>query len=124
MIDPIDECKGDEECEYNPQYSPRWEAAVDAAPWQGDMKLLDCPRCGHPMTVDAGAATTDALREVIDAVEEPEVADALEELVGRIESTDELISAYCNCKIEHTGHPPKPDDHHWGCGQAGAIRVP
>ncbi len=120
----MDECQGDAECHYNPRYSPRWEAAVDAAPWQREIKILDCPRCGHPMSVDASSTTTDALRDVSGAVEESEVADAIDELVQRIESTDELISAYCNCKIEHEGHPAKPEDRHWGCGQAGAIRVP
>jgi hypothetical protein len=124
VTDPVDECNGDAECKWNPQYSRRWEEAVDAAPWDGEMKILDCPRCGHRMTVDAGAATTDALREAGEAVEEPAVAAALEDLAGRIEDDDELVGAHCNCRIEHTGHPTKPDDRRWGCGQAGAIRVP
>jgi hypothetical protein len=119
----MDECQGDAECKWNPRHSRRWQAAVDAAPWQDEMKILDCPRCGHPMTVDASATTTDALREVSAAVEEPAIADALEELAATIDSEDELVGARCNCRFEHDGHPPKPEDRTWGCGQAGAIRV-
>ena len=125
MTDPMDECIGGAECTWNPRQSSRWEEAVDAAPWHGEVKVLDCPRCGHPMTVDATTiVVVDAFREMSEAVEEQAIAEMLKDLAISVESEDGLIGARCNCRFEHDGHPAKPDDRIWGCGQTGAIRVP
>jgi transcription elongation factor Elf1 len=128
MVDPVDECVGGRKCKWNPRPSEKWRVAVDDAPWQGDsedkMKILDCPRCGHRISVDSGTVTADTIREIISAVRDQSPAVELERVADRIDSDDKLVSARCNCRLEHEGHPAKPDDFAWGCGQAGAIRAP
>ena len=123
-MDPVDECKGRGACKWNPRHSARWEEAVDAAPWDGDIKVVDCPRCGHPMTVDRTIVITDVFIETVDSLEDPVTKSMLREVLARVEGDAGSTDARCNCSFDHPGHPEDPAGYTWGCGQAGAIRLP
>jgi|tagenome__1003787_1003787.scaffolds.fasta_scaffold20944239_4 hypothetical protein len=63
----------------------------------------ECPFCGHDITVRAtsGAAVT---------------------LAQMCESSGKFM-AFCNCLVDHPGHPEKPE-RIWGCGRHGLIDLP
>ena len=77
------------------------------------------------MWIEAATATTAAaLREVIAAVDDRDIVATLETIASDVDTYDDLVSARCDCEMEHKGHPAKPGDVVSGCGQAGAIRAP
>jgi hypothetical protein len=89
-------------------WEERWETPVAAAPWLSRTireytdwyKRLDCPRCGHPMTVLVAPGAYRDLTPVNHAGE---------------------VSAPCNCEAEHAGRPTtKPR----GCGYGAWIPGP
>ncbi|MEJ7567718.1 MAG: hypothetical protein WKF41_05575 [Gaiellaceae bacterium] len=129
MTDPMEECADQDTCLWNPQPSERWRDQVEVVSWEpsgsGHIKILDCPRCRHQMSVvDGSAVSVEAFREVIAEVDDRAIAFLLERIADDIDDNDELVTARCNCRMEHTGHPTKPEGVTWGCGQAGAISVP
>jgi len=76
-----------------------WHDTVESWSWkplddQTSRKCGPCPRCGHTMTVDAGAGT---------------VANLLPSRRKR------KILARCHCSANHEGHPDRPN-RDWGCG--------
>jgi hypothetical protein len=96
---------------YDTDTQDGWRDAVDRWEWQklgprAWRKVLDCPRCDHPMTVDYTIAI---------------VANLLPTLRRRAAAHG--VVARCNCSIDHPGHPPHPEDG-WGCGQAALIAPP
>jgi hypothetical protein len=134
--DPVEDCADESKaCKFNSTPSPRWQAAVNDAAWDGDVKVLPCPRCGHTMNVDASAAaaslTTSEIGELARDTSrlsgfDPELAETgLKAVIADLETgRKKRVAARCNCMSEHAGHPPKPDDVFWGCGQTGAIDAP
>ena len=90
---------------YDPITSESWREAVESWPWEPEAdgnwrKTGQCPRCGDIMSVRW------------------EGAIALSPSIAR-----RPVLAACNCRIEHAGHPAKPD-RQWGCGARALIRPP
>jgi hypothetical protein len=75
-----------------------WRNLVEGEPWQSDgtdwYKALDCPRCGHGMSVYKGTGLGLDAREVV---------------------------AECNCSSAHAG---PPTDEAKGCGQRAWVTAP
>lgn len=130
-VDPIDDCN-DGSCKWDDRQSLRWVAAVDAASWEprgsGEgLKRLDCPRCGHPMSVlYAGgviAAAVSELERLHGSSEDfGERIGVLSGQAAGAEGVTEIdtVPARCNCTHPHDGRP----DAASGCGQWGVIEAP
>jgi hypothetical protein len=93
---------------YDPsQSNEEWREAVESWEWQPldkftRRKVGSCPRCGHVMTVDAGAGS---------------LTSALPRTARR------RILARCNCSGVHNGHPERPNND-WGCGFRTSVTGP
>ena len=136
MQDPVDDCPDSATaCPWNDHHSDRWVAAVNEAPWTklSDtewLKTLDCPRCGHEMTIlyETGVVVVAAIEEFrglyADAPDvEQRLAEALQEPethsgFGGSSSVGKW-PARCTCRGKHD--PAAVGD---GCGQFGVIDSP
>jgi hypothetical protein len=121
--DPVDDClnRADKtkECPWLNQRSDKWSAGVKAMEWlQQDsrtwVKSGNCPRCGHIMMVRHESH-----------VPFPAITDAaVKEAAKTGRGAPVPVNARCNCTVDHTGHPLKPDDAVWGCGMHGSVPFP
>jgi hypothetical protein len=68
-------------------------------------KAGECPRCGHPMTIDARAGVIATF------------------LPRRSTRTARPVMARCHCSANHEGHPESVRND-WGCGFRTKVPPP